>query len=591
MAKKIEKENKKLEVQTLGKVDVENLTNHAFIGDAFQLDEGLAFGTAWQTPFTIRTTRPLASDKNAKCYINYETGGWSGAIVCSSDAINTLPNCVGYANGRFNEIYNEMKGTTGSKFPWFNCNACNFIARRNEMYPDLEVGSDPVPGAIIVWTGGWGDYGHVAIVERINPDGSIFTSESAYGGSFFYTATRYPANQWGMGGTYKFAGFIYNPAVPKIAPEPTPDTDRDEKKNQLICEISDLRIRTSPSLASDDNILDLLPQDCYYNYSEVKLADNYEWFKIANNQWCARVDENAPRILPYDLFPTKFKVNCTKYKEGVIEVDKEQACGYDPVNVNVKCNKGYACTKLMVNGKEIKDFFKMPRIGEVTLTAEFKKVSYTITCEETNNGYVETDLTDAEVGETVCVKVHPDNGYRLSKLYSEQVVIESNTFKMPDKDVIIFAEFEEVHEPKFKVGDRVRILKVGNSKSDGSGYTVFHIGGEYTIINVVWGANFSLVKFPYQLGSWTGSSLGYFAEDDLEFIREVPIEPQELYVGDQVKIKARGNSKPDGTGSPTFGIGWKKEIMAYIEDATYPYKVGKNGVVQGYYKAKDLKRV
>ena len=126
------------------------IIDFAFLGDINKPDENAVFSTAWQTPFTIRTSRPLASDKNAKCYINYETGGWSGAIVCSSDAINTLPNCVGYANGRFNEIYNEMKGTTGSKYPWFNCNACNFIARRNEMYPELEVGSEPVPGAIIV---------------------------------------------------------------------------------------------------------------------------------------------------------------------------------------------------------------------------------------------------------------------------------------------------------------------------------------------------------------------------------------------------------------------------------------------------------
>ena len=256
----------KLEVQVLHEQNFEELTQYSFIGDINHLDEDLVFGTAWQTPFKIRTSKPVQSDANSKCYVNYETGGWSGAIVCSDDYCNVLPNCVGYANGRFNEIYDEMKGTTGSKYPWFNCNACNFIQRAKEFYPELEISKEPVPGAIIVWTGGWGDYGHVAIIERINYDGSLFTSESAYGGSMFYTATRYPANEWGMGGTYKFAGFILNPAVPKIAPGVTPDVPKDEKKNQIKCDIPDLRVRTSPSLASDDNILDLLPEGLYYNY-------------------------------------------------------------------------------------------------------------------------------------------------------------------------------------------------------------------------------------------------------------------------------------------------------------------------------------
>ena len=554
-----------LEVQTLGEVDIDNLTNHAFLGDIQSVDEGLLMSTAWQTPFKIRTSKPTKNDANSKCYVNYETGGWSGAIVCSDDYCNVLPNCVGYANGRFNEIYDEMKGTSGSKYPWFNCNACNFIKRRNEMYPELEVAKDPVPGAIIVWSGGWGDYGHVAVVERINADGSIFTSESAYGGSMFYTATRYPASEWGMGGTYKFEGFILNPAVPKIDPGVTPDVPRDPKKNQLTCGIGDLRVRTSPSLADDSNIIDLLPEGVYYNYYDVKIADNYEWFKIAENQWCARVDKNAPTILPYDLYPTKFNINCTTYKEGLIETDKKQACGYDTVCVHVNCNKGYACTGMYVNGKEIVDGkFEMPRMGDVTLTATFEECSYDIICEDVDFGYITANPTVADKGEEVTVSVFPDAGYRLSKLYSEQVVIKDNKFKMPDEDVYLYAEFEEIKEPKLKVGDKVKILKVGNSKSDGSGYTTFHIGGEYTITNVIWSENFTLAKFPYQLSAWDSTVIGYYKESDLKFVHEVDPEPQEFAVGETVKIKGKGNSKSGGSGLTTYGIGWKKDVLAFM---------------------------
>lgn len=582
-----------LEVQTLHEENFEELTQYAFIGDINQLDEDLALGTAWQTPFKIRTSKPTKNDANSKCYVNYETGGWSGAIVCSDDYCNVLPNCVGYANGRFNEIYDEMKGTSGSKYPWFNCNACNFISRAREFYPELEISSEPVPGAIIVWTGGWGDYGHVAIVEKINYDGSLFTSESAYGGSMFYTATRYPANEWGMGGTYKFAGFILNPAVPKITPGITPDVPKDPKKNQLKCDISDLRVRTSPSLADDTNIIDLLPEGLYYNYSEVKVVDNYEWFKIAENQWCARVDENAPMIYPYDLFPTKYKVNVTSYKEGKIETDKSEAYGYEEVNVNVTPSKGYAVKKVMVNGKEIVNSFKMPRMGSVTLTAEFEQVGFDIICHQSWGGTFESSPTFANKGDKVSILVKPDEGYRLKIVYSGEVLISKDTlqFVMPDEQVDIYAEFEEIVQPDFKVGDKVVVTKVGNSKSDGTGLTVFNIGGKYLITNVVWNTDLSLSKFPYQLSAWNGTVLGYYDKDALKFFEEVPIDEQEFEVGDYVKIVGRGNSKPNGSGVTTFGVGWKKYVLEYLPSSLYPYKVGNGIFIQGYYKAKDLKKI
>ena len=56
--------------------------------------------------------------------------------------------------------------------------------------------------------------GHVAIVERIDGKNQIYTSESAYGGSAFYNATRTNSNErWGMGTAYKFRGCIVNPAI------------------------------------------------------------------------------------------------------------------------------------------------------------------------------------------------------------------------------------------------------------------------------------------------------------------------------------------------------------------------------------------
>ena len=574
----------------------EELIDHAFLGDIFEHSD-LLMSTAWQTPFKIRTSRPYANETNAKCYINYETGGWSGAIVCSDDPINVLPNCVGYANGRFNEIYDEMKGITGSTYPWFNCNACDFIGRARDFYPELEISTEPVPGAIIVWTGGWGNYGHVAIVERINADGSLFTSESAYGGSFFYTATRYPASEWGMGGTYKFAGFILNPAVPKIQPDVTPDRKRDEKENQLMSNIPDLRVRTSPSLKDDTNILDLLPKGNYYKYDKVQVADGYEWFRIAENQWCARVDEDAPYIYPYDLYPTKYNINLTEYKEGVLEADQKTACGYDTVHVNARANAGYVCTKMMVNGKEIENnTFKMPRMGNVTITAEFEECSYKIITHKTLHGKIHTNKTAATLGEEIIVDVIPDEGYKLHRLYSEQVVIKDNKFIMPAMDVEIFAEFEAIAKPVYSVGEKVKVLKPGNATAKGDGISTFYIGEEFVVTNVVWGANFELEKYPYQLSGYKGHIVGYYQEDALIYPSDDTDDqdsdvPYAFNVGDMVKIKGKGNTKSDGTGFNVYGLGWKKVVLGYVPNAAYPYKVGKDKTVQGYYKEKDLVKI
>lgn len=114
-----------------------------------------------------------------------------------------LPNCTCYAWGRWYEL-------TGSK-----PNLCTQDAENWYSYNDgYSRGQTPKLGAVIVWAKGEvGDdsdgAGHVAIVEQINADGSIVTSNSAYGGSLFYMQTLEPG--WNMGDAYTFLGFIYCP--------------------------------------------------------------------------------------------------------------------------------------------------------------------------------------------------------------------------------------------------------------------------------------------------------------------------------------------------------------------------------------------
>ena len=235
--------------------------------------------------FKIRTTKPEAGNKN---YIKTTYGGWNTCVIGSptDKDCNVLSNCVGYASGRFNEIYNEITGHTGShKWNILNCNAENFIERAIQL--GLEISNVPTLGGIMVWQKGtlkWQDgAGHVAVVEKIIDDNTIYTSESAWGGSAFYNSTRKNSNgRWGMGSAYKFRACIVNPAVSSI--KVTPNVSRDTSKNQVQVLVNDLNVRTEPNLKG--NRIGYAKKG-YYNVLDKKANDGYTWLKIADDQYIA----------------------------------------------------------------------------------------------------------------------------------------------------------------------------------------------------------------------------------------------------------------------------------------------------------------
>ena len=128
-----------------------------------------------------------------------------------------LPNCTCYAWGRFWEIAdidrdysNRPTLSTGNAEDWFGYTGDGY-----------ERGNEPRLGAIICFADGpFSGDGHVAVVEQINDDGSIVTSNSAYGGEYFYTQTLHPPYYLPASG-YVFQGFIYNPYA-GISPSPFP---------------------------------------------------------------------------------------------------------------------------------------------------------------------------------------------------------------------------------------------------------------------------------------------------------------------------------------------------------------------------------
>lgn len=180
--------------------------------------------------YTPRLTIP---EKGNPYYNTRGNGGYSSAIKGSpcEVGLDVLRNCVGYANGR----YAEIQGLNKIKYQLV-CNAEQFIIKAQSY--GLTIGTTPKLGSIAVWsqgntsTGSDGA-GHVAIVEQINPDGSIVTSESGYNAKkAFWTQSRTNADgRWGQGSKYQFLGFIYNPAVP----------DEPSTKDEQIAKINEIR--------------------------------------------------------------------------------------------------------------------------------------------------------------------------------------------------------------------------------------------------------------------------------------------------------------------------------------------------------------
>ena len=149
--------------------------------------------------FTPLLSAPSATDKN---WIHTSKGGYNSCILIKGNSC--LPNCVGYAWGRWRQLLGRAPALSRANAEdWWS-------------YGDgYKRGQTPKLGAVACWRKGKAGYGgdgagHVAIVEHIAADGTVTFSNSAYGGSRFYTHKMKKGN-YSLGSTYVFQGFIYYP--------------------------------------------------------------------------------------------------------------------------------------------------------------------------------------------------------------------------------------------------------------------------------------------------------------------------------------------------------------------------------------------
>lgn len=162
--------------------------------------------------FIPRINKP--QDDN-KFYIKYPAGFNPcilGNVYHRDKNLNVLPNCVGYACGRFNEIIGEQKYS-------ISMNAKQIFIKAKSL--GLKTGVVPQVGSIIVWSSV--NEGHCAIVEEVISSTEIIISQSGWNSELpFWRATHRKGidgnwldgsdYRW-MKGKYTFLGFVYNPAI------------------------------------------------------------------------------------------------------------------------------------------------------------------------------------------------------------------------------------------------------------------------------------------------------------------------------------------------------------------------------------------
>lgn len=188
--------------------------------------------------FIPRMTKPIIDPNDIESeqyWVSTSYDGLNPFPLPTNGVGDTLPNCTAYAWGRFYEILGEKpKLSLRNAEQWF-LNTSDGYKR----------GQTPALGAVICWQKGdigddpdvtGTDAGHVAIVEQINDDGSIVTSESGWQSSkYWWTTIRTNSNgNWGAGSNYKFQGFIYCPAITPTASATDLDKSTVTSKNEAL---------------------------------------------------------------------------------------------------------------------------------------------------------------------------------------------------------------------------------------------------------------------------------------------------------------------------------------------------------------------
>jgi hypothetical protein len=156
-----------------------------------------------------------------------------------------------------------------------------------------------------------------------------------------------------------------------------------------------------------------------------------------------------------------YTVSIGQIQGGTINADPVSAKAGDPVTLTATAAAGYTLKagtvkvnngEVAVNGSGAAYTFTMPE-GNVTVTAEFEAINYSISIGTLSNGGITANKGTATVGTTITLTVAPAGGYALKagslKVNNGEVNLSGSgntyTFAMPAADATVGAEFEAIN--------------------------------------------------------------------------------------------------------------------------------------------------
>ncbi len=252
--------------------------------------------------FIPRTTAPSTTDKH---WIHTSKGGLNDCILISGNSC--IPNCVGYAFGRFYEIIGKHPSLSRG-------NAENWYGYTQDGYKRSQT---PALGAVICWAKGKvgvssDGAGHVAIVEEIKSNGDIVTSNSGYKSKRFWMQTFTKASGYAMKG-YTFQGFILPPDAEDFITE-SAKINPIKGTLKVILRNDTLNVRSAPEMGN--NVVGSFSYGKTATVTGIS-ADN-QWYQLSDGTY---VSTNIKYVqFTKTSEKTTFQV---RVKAGSTEIKKE----------------------------------------------------------------------------------------------------------------------------------------------------------------------------------------------------------------------------------------------------------------------------
>ena len=219
-----------------------------------------------------------------------------------------MPNCFTYACARISEI-------VGRNVPLDDVKVRGAGDLWEGHSKDFTCQKYAREGALMIWKGGNGNFGHVAVCERLVDKNTIGWSESNYGMNMFGYIERNPNGYAEL----QFMGYLYHKDLPVVeAPKPAPaqsnevlntiPSDFVHEHATFYCNVDKINIRRAPTTKGK------LTGDWYengmsVNYDGYVRREGYVWIswisgKTGNRHWMAagELNEKGINVKPYGKF-------------------------------------------------------------------------------------------------------------------------------------------------------------------------------------------------------------------------------------------------------------------------------------------------